>query len=119
MCLLQVSLIWSLGWYSTVPFTLDGCSGQQQRQRWRHWLLRTYCSAPPEPGFLACTLGSVEQQRQWLEREVAIDSMTHPVREAAQRRLGESAFAQDDAARQVGTRLHEVQQVKVWVCLLT
>ena len=70
------------------------------------------------PVGLACTAGSVEQQRQWLEQEVATESMSYPLREAAQRRQGEVTFAQDDLARQVGARLHEVQHMRAWVCLL-
>ena len=67
--------------------------------------------------FLACTAGSIEQQQQWLEQEVAIESIIYP-QEAAQRRQGDFASAQDDLARQVGARLQEVQQVQAWVCLL-
>ena len=47
-----------------------------------------------------------------------METISHTLMKAARTRQGESAYAQDDLVRQVGARLHEVHQVRAWVCLL-
>ena len=113
MCLLQILLGWSLGWDRTVPSILN-----QDVAAAAAAVMEALESGSFVQFLLACTAGSVEQQRQWLEQEAAAECTSHPLMEAARRRQGESAFAQDDLARQVGARLHEVQQVRALVCLL-